>query len=162
MKRKISRHEKRSIRDQLAQIKMEDLEAEETQPEPQNKMQLEPDFRKAQREARKNRKHQIQTAGNELETITSAEDQKETLKVYKQFFFSEGDMVQYKRDSRVVMEGEDNAVKYTIGLVISTKDIVHKNYPSGKPKLVSICTHLTVLVGSLVEEWSSKNVRLCE
>ena len=61
----------------------------------------------------------------------------------------------------IIMEG-DHEKDRKIGLVIETEDYVHERYPSGKPKEISKCAYVTILVGATVETWPSKNVRNCE
>lgn len=159
MRRKISRGERRAIREQFSLIRIEE-KAEEIASSPD--ITAPNEWKEAKREAKKDRRRQMQEAAQDLEEIAASDMPDEVEKIKKQYFFSEGDMVEYKRSSRIVMEGEDGKDQRQIGLVIDTEDYVHERYGSGKPKLVSKCVKVIVLVGSVVEEWSSKNVRICE
>jgi len=159
MKRKIPRSERKAIREQFNLVRTEEKAEENASLSDINAPN---EWKEAKREAKKDRRRQIQEAGRDLEAIASEDMADEIEKIKKQYFFSEGDMVEYKRNSRIVMEGEDDKDQRQIGLVIDTEDYVHERYGSGKPKLVSKCVKVIVLVGSVVEEWSSKNVRICE
>lgn len=161
MKRKISRSERKAIRKQFSQVRTEE-KTEENKPSanipPAN------DWKEARRAEKKDRTNQIRNAGRNLEEITSKELPDEVEKVLKQYFFSVGDMVEVLSPSQrreIIMEG-DHEKDRKIGLVIETEDYVHERYPSGKPKEISKCAYVTILVGATVETWPSKNVRNCE
>ena len=158
MRRRISRKSKLAIREALNNIK----KAEDTENEAQEvtAFKLDADFRSSMREQRKERSRQMRQAGRDFDAMIETNNDEETI-IEKEYFFSEGDMVEMKRARTIKMSGEDEDDR-RIGLVLSTKDYVHEYYSSGKPKRISKGILVDVLVGTVIEEWPAKKIKICE
>ena len=118
------------------------------------------EYKKSVREAIKENNRIKRQAAYDLSTIVEKETDEETI-IEKEYFFSEGDMVELKTRPQIKMinEGADNR---NIGLVLSTEDYVHEYYSSGKPKRITKCISVQVLVGTTIEKWPSKKIKICE
>ena len=118
------------------------------------------EYKKSIREARKENNRIKRQAASELDSMIEKENDEETI-IEKEYFFSEGDMVEIKSRPQIIMTG-DKTDDRRIGLVLSTKDYVHEYYSSGKPKRISKCISVDVLVGTNIEEWPAKKIKICE
>jgi|SRR6056300_147319 hypothetical protein len=164
MKRLI-RKNRSYLREQLRLIKSSEAEEACTEEPPKTvidesaKEQIR-EYRKSIREARKENNRIKRQAAFELDSMIEKENDEETI-IEKEYFFSEGDMVEIKSRPQIKMadEAEDDR---RIGLVLSTKDYVHEYYSSGKPKRISKCILVDVLVGTNIEEWPAKKIKICE
>ncbi len=149
------------IREAIKNIKQEES-AEESTPDT-NSVDIRPsqDWRSEKLRARRERIHQMRQASRELDSIVQSESTDEVTQIVRQNFISEGDMVTWRSRPQIVKEGEDHTDE-KFGLVLETEDYVHERYPSGKPKRITKCHKVTVLVGSTVEVWPAKSVNVCE
>lgn len=164
MKRLI-RKNRSYLREQLRLIKSS--EAEEATPEETAKPEIDDsareqirEYKESIREARKENNRIKRQAAFELDSMIEEENDEETI-IEKEYFFSEGDMVEIKSQPQIKMTGEAEDDR-RIGLVLSTKDYVHEYYSSGKPKRISKCISVDVLVGTNIEEWPAKKIKICE
>ena len=150
------------IREAIKNIKQEESAEECAQDVDSADIRPSQDWRSEKLRARKEKRRQMIQASRELDSIVQSESADEVTHVVRQNFISEGDMVTWRSGRKIVKEdGEDETIeKY--GLVLETEDYIHERYPSGKPKRITKCHKVTVLVGASVEVWPAKAVNVCE
>ena len=157
-RRKLSRASRLELREKLNDIKQAEDAEQNTQKV--TDFMLTPEWRQEQRDKKKERNRQIRQAGRDFDEMIETSNAQETI-IEKQYFFSEGDMVEMKSERRIKMNGEDEDDR-RIGLVLCSKDYVHEYYSSGKPKRISKGILVDVLVGTVIEEWPAKKIKICE